>query len=269
MAMTDKQFKSLSKVQMLDILHQQEKEIERLTAEANNPRVDTEASALLSGIMQAAKTAADSYVKNMVVAENEKIDGIAKLEAATRKRAEEAENNIEVVMETARKIITDMNEAFTWHIELIKSMQEEFVEKLNTLGLKNFFPMPRPPAYSEPETGAFTEPQPYTYAEPQTSPYAEPQTSPYSEPETDAYNEPEMGAYAEPQPGAYAEPQTDAYAEPQPGAYAEPEMGAYAEPETDAYAEPQTGADEAQQADSPTSQQPIILPEKLSNEYEL
>ena len=138
--MTDKQLRSLSKTQMLDILHQQEREIEKLNDEMTRPRSDPEATALLSGIMKAAQAAADSYVKNMVVAENEKIEGIAKLESNARHRAEEVERCIEESTEIVVKILTDMCSIFSWQIDLIKSMQDEFFKKIRTTYLKDFIP---------------------------------------------------------------------------------------------------------------------------------
>ena len=147
--MTDKQLKSLSKIQMLDILRQQEREIEKLTAEIDKPRSDTESTALLSGIMQAAQAAADSYVKSMVVAENEKIEGIAKLESSTRRRAEEAERRTEEAMGIVKKMIDDMYNIFSWQIDLIKSMQNEFFEKLKTTNLKELIPAPAIPQNAE------------------------------------------------------------------------------------------------------------------------
>jgi len=138
--MTEKQLRSLSKVQLIDILYQQEREIERLNAELAKPRTDPEAAALLSGIMQAAQTAADSYVKNMVVAENEKIEGIAKLEGDARRRYEEAERHRDEANDIVRKILSDMGNVFNWQIEMIKTMRDGFLDKVNNSNLRELLP---------------------------------------------------------------------------------------------------------------------------------
>ena len=137
--MTDRQLKSLSKVQMLEILHEQEKEIERLTAELDKPRANAE-TVLLGEIVQAAQDAADSYLKNIQNVEDEKINGIAMLENKARRRYDEAERYAEDAANTAGKTLTDMNNVFTELKKLFQSMHEDFIKELSTTSLKGLLP---------------------------------------------------------------------------------------------------------------------------------
>ena len=134
--MTDKELKSLSKLQMLELLHQQEEEIEQLKGNVGIPAV-TPDSALLNEILQSAQKAADSYLKNIQSQENDKINGIAKLENEARSRYEEAERYSRDVNAKIREKIIDMNNVFVGLKELVESMHEEFQQKLNATSLND------------------------------------------------------------------------------------------------------------------------------------
>ena len=92
---------------------------------------------LLNEILLGAQQAADSYLKSIKSAENEKIDGIARLENDARVRYEEAERYSRHMMAVCREKITDMNNLFIGLKELIESMHEEFLQKLNTTSLND------------------------------------------------------------------------------------------------------------------------------------
>ena len=62
--MKEKDFKALTKLQMLEILFQQEKELEELRDELSKPRLNP-GTKLLDEIMQATQEAADSYLQNI------------------------------------------------------------------------------------------------------------------------------------------------------------------------------------------------------------
>ena len=132
--MTDKELKSLSKIQMLSILHQQEEEIERLKARPSEPSANTDA-ALINEIVQAAQQAADSYLSNIRNVENDKIDGIAKLEKDARRRCEEAEMRNNEVTEIIKEKIADMDNVFIGLKELVESMHADFKQKLMSAGI--------------------------------------------------------------------------------------------------------------------------------------
>ena len=119
---------------MLELLYQQEEEIEQLKSGVEKPTVAPD-SALLNEILQGAQKAADSYLKNIQSQENEKIDGIAKLENDARSRYEEAERYNKEVMAKVRETIDDMNGVFVGLKELVESMHEDFRQKISAAGM--------------------------------------------------------------------------------------------------------------------------------------
>jgi len=132
--MTDKELKSLSKLQMLELLHQQEAEIAKMKSEMAKPGLAPD-SALLNEILMGAQQAVDSYLKSVQSMENDKIDGIAKLENDARSRYEEAERYSRDVTAKIREKIVDMDNVFTGLKELVESMHEEFKQKLSSSSL--------------------------------------------------------------------------------------------------------------------------------------
>ena len=137
--MDDKQLNSLSKIQMLRILHQQEKEIEALTEEFNRPQVRTEAE-LLSEIMSSAQDAADSYILGVKSSERKKIEDIAELEKMTRQSYEEAEQVRADTVILTRSLLSDFSRVFELMIESIKVTQEKFNDRINTMSVDGYFP---------------------------------------------------------------------------------------------------------------------------------
>ena len=137
--MTDKELKSLSKIQMLELLRQQEEELELLTREAGKP-AETSDSELLNEILQSAQKAADTYLKNIQNRENDKIDGIARLENDARGRYEEAERYYGEVTARIKEAIDEINNVFVGLKELIESMHMDFQKRLSESGLKSIIP---------------------------------------------------------------------------------------------------------------------------------
>ena len=140
--MTDKQLNSLTKQQMINIIHQQEKEIERLASGSDEPQVKSETE-LLSEIILAAQEAADSYLKGIKDSEVKRVEGIAELEKNTQRSYEEAERFRTNTIVLARSVLTDFNRAFEWLIGSIESMQNEFEKRLGATSIKNFLPIER------------------------------------------------------------------------------------------------------------------------------
>ena len=137
--MNEAQLKSLSKAQLISLAEQQEKEIERMNAELNRPRLDSGTSALLSEIMRAAQVAADDYVKKTRMAQSEKIDEIGRMESDAKRRSEETERLNAEALETTRVMLSDLNSVFNRQIEYIRSMQDQFHKMLCTTTLKDIF----------------------------------------------------------------------------------------------------------------------------------
>ena len=135
--MIDKEIKSLSKIQMLELLHQQEEEIAQLRGDGGKPAMASD-STLLNEILQSAQNAADNYLRNIQNQENEKIDGIAKLENDARSRYEEAERYSREVNARVREAINEMNNMFIGLKELVESMHEDFRQKINAAAPKSF-----------------------------------------------------------------------------------------------------------------------------------
>lgn len=124
--MNSKQLRSLSKLDLLEIMHRQELEIERLTAEKEEAvsMLDerqlsvrqagslAEASLMVSGILRSAQDAADIYLENIRSLEAEKSAAAEKLEKEAMAKAAaiiEKSEHYRIEAETrARQIVTEI-----------------------------------------------------------------------------------------------------------------------------------------------------------------
>ena len=123
--MTDRRLRSLSKTEMLNIMYQQEKEIERLTAENQGlserclslERTGplAEASLAVSGIIQATQNAADEYLENLHTIN----------EDSTESGLQTSTIDIEVIAQLKHNF-SDMLNLFHWHINRLKTVQTNF-----------------------------------------------------------------------------------------------------------------------------------------------
>jgi len=137
--MTDKQLRSISKTELLKLLHRQELEIERLNAEnaklserahsLENAGSLAEASLLVSGLMEAAQSAADIYLDSIQKVEAEKLGAIVKLEQEAKARAlrENERMNAEAKARIERVVI-DILRAFDNQVSKLAEMKEELTE---------------------------------------------------------------------------------------------------------------------------------------------
>ena len=137
--MTDKEIRSLSKVQMLDLMILQEKEIERLTDELEKARLAKEKQ-LFDGVLKAAQDAADAYIKKFPVTSNNDNERIAQMEANALNRLKEAEFIHDKVVSSAKKMIADLYEAYNWQVESTEKARDEFRRRISTTSLKNLLP---------------------------------------------------------------------------------------------------------------------------------
>jgi len=137
--MTDKQLRSLSKVQLFNLLHSQELEIERLTAENSKLSEQklsleqagslAEASLMVSGIMQAAQSAADVYLDSIRKVEADKVQAVARLEDEARARAlRVAESRITEANARMERLVTDMLRTFDNQVNSLAVMKEDLKE---------------------------------------------------------------------------------------------------------------------------------------------
>lgn len=151
--MTEKELRSLSKLELLEMLRQQELEIGQLTVEKEESarmlderRVSFEqagsladASVVLSGVMKAAQDAADVYLDNIKNLEAEKAEIAAKIEQesidkvafiyteAERRRAE-AENE-------TRQIIINTQRFLDWYAAQLTAMRAGFFDAVQRMGM--------------------------------------------------------------------------------------------------------------------------------------
>ena len=161
--MTEKQVRTLTKLDMLKMLQQQEVEINRLQTEKTeairqlderriqigNAGSIAEASLMVSGIMKAAQDAADIFLENVCVLDAQKAEMLEELEEkaaeranaiyneAERRRIEaerEARQIIAEVEHEARQIITDMQIYVDWCDSFAKQMRESFSDISKRLG---------------------------------------------------------------------------------------------------------------------------------------
>ena len=146
--MTDKQLRSLSKTQLFTLLHQQELEIERLTAEnkkLTEQHFDlqqagsiAEASVTVSGIIQAAQNAADVYLDSIRRIESDKLDAVAKLEEDAKARAvwfaekRNAESKAQI-----EQLVRDMLRNFDSQLNCMATIKGELFELISANNLRH------------------------------------------------------------------------------------------------------------------------------------
>lgn len=139
--MNSKHLRSLSKLDLLEIMHQQELEIERLSAEkeeaervlderslsASQAGSLAEASLMVSGILQAAQDAADIYLENIRTLETEKTAAAERLEKEAMAKAaailERSERRRMEAEARARQIVTDMQRYLDEFFTQLTTMQ--------------------------------------------------------------------------------------------------------------------------------------------------
>ena len=149
--MTDKQLRSLSKTQLFDLLHKQEVEIERLSAE--NVKLSeqalsleqagslAEASLLISGILEAAQKAGDIYLDSIQKVETDKLEIISKLEEEAKARAlrtlelKNAESKARI-----ERLVIEILRFFDNQVSGLAAMKEELTELLKSNELEHLIP---------------------------------------------------------------------------------------------------------------------------------
>ena len=146
--MTDKQLRTLSKTQLYELLYQQELEIERLNEENKQLakqkfHLETagslaEASLTVTGIMQAAQSAADIYLESVRNIEDEKLLAVARLEEEAKLRAVRMVEirNAESLAKMER-LVVDILRAFDCHVSSMASMKEELTELIKANELQH------------------------------------------------------------------------------------------------------------------------------------
>ena len=151
--MTEKQLRSLSKPELLEMMHQQGLEIERLSGENEemSKKLDerrlsveqagslAEASMMLSGVMKAAQDAADVYLDNIRNIESEKAATAQELEREAMERTvaiyAEAERRRAGAEDAAKQIVANAERFLNWYAEQLAAMREGFREMVDNLGL--------------------------------------------------------------------------------------------------------------------------------------
>ena len=146
--MTDKQLRSLSKTQLFDLLHKQELEIERLSAE--NAKLSeqaisleqagsiAEASILISGIMESAQKTADIYLESIQKVEAEKLESISRLEEEAKGRAlraveiKNAESKARIEL-----LVKDMLQFFDKQVSSFTLMKDDLTELIISNNLED------------------------------------------------------------------------------------------------------------------------------------
>ena len=125
--MANKELSSLSKLELLEILHKQELEIERLKSEKESllsigqAGSIAEASLMVSGVMQAAQDAADMYLESVKAVEAEK-------NSVAERRNEE-------IMALNRQILSAMQKLFDGHLGRLISARTELQDMIKKSGL--------------------------------------------------------------------------------------------------------------------------------------
>jgi hypothetical protein len=149
--MTDKQLRSLSKTQLYTLLHKQEQEIERLSAENGklSERALTletagslaEASIIVSGIVEAAQSAADVYLDSIQKIEADKLKSVLRIEDEAKARALRAveRKNAEMKAQIERLII-DMIQGFDRQVSNLSALKDELMEIINKNDLQYLVP---------------------------------------------------------------------------------------------------------------------------------
>jgi len=137
--MTDKQLRSLSKTQLYSLLHKQELEIERLGAE--NVKLSdralsleqagslAEASIIVSGIIEAAQSAADIYLDSMQTVEADRLETISKLEEEAKARAiRTAEIKNAEAKARLDRLVKDLLQVFNHQLDTFATLKDELTE---------------------------------------------------------------------------------------------------------------------------------------------
>ena len=149
--MIDKQLRSLSKKQLLRLLYEQELEIERLTEEnamltkqsLNLEQAGSlaEASLVVSGIMEAAQSAADVYLDSIRNVEVKKLGTLAKLEEEAKVRAiKAAESRVAGLRAQLELLITDILRTFDNHLSSIAALKGELADIISRNELSYLVP---------------------------------------------------------------------------------------------------------------------------------
>jgi len=150
---TDKELRSLSKPELLEMMYQQVLEIEKLSAEKDEAlkklderRVSleeagslAEASLMLSGVMKAAQDAADVYLENIRNIEADKAALAERLEneakeksvaiyVAAEQRRAEAEN-------ATKQIVVNTQRFLDWYSTQLDAMRNGFREMAISIGM--------------------------------------------------------------------------------------------------------------------------------------
>ena len=151
--MTEKELKSLSKIEILELLHSQELEIERLKTEKEEAAKQkdehrlsieeagsiAEASVMISGVMQAAQSAADLYLENVKALEADKKAEAARIENEAQERIfamySDAERKHNELMEHTRNSLAETQKIFDWHLGKLVAVRAELQEMINRAGL--------------------------------------------------------------------------------------------------------------------------------------
>lgn len=137
--MTEKELRSLGKIQLLELLHEQEKEITKLTRERDRYKKKleerqalfseigslAEASLAVTGVFKAAQSSADMY-----------LDNIRNLEAGGRAEAErivaEAQREADQLLGDARRKTEDMVSRAEQHCQMVQTREKETTDAMWT-----------------------------------------------------------------------------------------------------------------------------------------
>ena len=149
--MTDKEMRSLSKIQLLGIMRLQEMEIMRLAEENEGLSASlderklkieqvgslAEASVMLSGLLQSAQETAEIFLENVKMAESEKVEAAKQIEDAARQRAQaiidEAERTRATVTAYVNRVAADMQKIFDWQLGQIQGANAGFQTMLQDM----------------------------------------------------------------------------------------------------------------------------------------
>jgi len=132
--MTDKQAKSLTKVQMLEILYEQEKEIERLTNELNK-RQPVTGSALVDAIVEAAEMTARAYLRE-VESSGEAIKAEAvRLEDDARDKYSRVKGWSEELIGAIRNLLREISEISPDYNDKVVKLRDDYETLFASAGL--------------------------------------------------------------------------------------------------------------------------------------
>ena len=126
--MTDRKLRALSKMQLLEMLHKQAEEIERLTKEAE-AHSEKSAPASLEEITEAVQKTMTSYLQSAKAAEDKRADSIAALESNARFHNAELDRLCDRAAQVVDSARLEMDKIFSHMIGLIDSMKDDVNEK--------------------------------------------------------------------------------------------------------------------------------------------